>query len=305
MAFGEKNAIGEVRPTNPDHIGSANRKESVRNAYISVVEAFAPLLLSAGVTCKEVQHWTREAVILGAIGAERANGGPLNQSVIAMRLGLQRQVVAPYLDGEITKKRPVDPPTLQLNQILYDWCHDPEYCKGNKPKTLRVASPNPQEKTFSTLAKGSAPGVYAPSLLKELVRVGAVESLSNERVRLVKEGYEPARLRQDEVLEIGLRLRDLTTSLVHNLFHRRHKRVCRTVKGTAIGAGSLNNVREALDRLTGTFELAVTRILTSSRWAQKEGEPRAVVTWNCHSAEVIETEEDSDNGSGRDRHETS
>lgn len=273
-------------------MSATNTKAAVSQAYIRAIEAIAPLLLAAGISSKEAEQLTRHGLVRGAARVEKSAAADTpRKSNIGMKLGLHRNEVTKYLDAKFPPAVAQTVPSLHIDRILYEWHYDPDYLSGGEPKLLELDNPDPAQKTFTTLVRTYAANLYPPTLLKELQRVNAVERLPQGCLRVMARSYEPSSLSEEGVQEIGDRLRDFISSLVHNLLNTDQRRVCRTVQTMEIGQTSLPTVRQALQQVSSAFADQVYQLLTNRKWRRKPHENPVLITWNCHSAEQVLSEE--------------
>jgi uncharacterized protein DUF6502 len=73
--------------------------------------------------------------------------------------------------------------------------------------------------SFSQLVKRYSGDVPARAVLDELLRVGAVERLDDDRIRLLSRAYIPSTSDHDKLDILGADVADLITTIDHNLQH--------------------------------------------------------------------------------------
>jgi hypothetical protein len=162
------------------------------------------------------------AVKIACIGvaAESAKlGNRLNHSRISAATGLTRKEVRALAglveSGKIVAGREVS--KQRTTRVLHGWRTDPEFLdrRGN-PLQLIIRGPG---LTFHTLVRRYGGDVTPMSVLKELVRSGAVSRAAGGRVAVRKTSPRVRGFGSDVVAEISARIRDLGTTLVDNVEH--------------------------------------------------------------------------------------
>ena len=168
------------------------------------------LLIAAKVACIEEAAKTAQL------------GNRLNHSRIAAATGLTRKDVR-MLSGllksgtivaqhEVAKQR--------TTRVLHGWCTDPEYLdrRGN-PVRLPINGPR---LSFHALVRRYGGDVTPVSVLKELLRSGAVSRSEGGRLAVRKQIPRVRGFGADVVAEFAARLRDLGGTLVDNIEDSKH-----------------------------------------------------------------------------------
>jgi hypothetical protein len=256
-------------------------------ALIAMAESIAPLLIAEGVSCPDAERVLRSVCIHEAARAELVKGNRPNASRLALLTGVDRHVVATYL--QIAPKG--DPSRLEtrrhrLNRVLSEWHSDPQYSDGGRPRALEVRAETERSKTFWSLSKTYAKDAYPPLILRELLKVGAVEQLRDGRVRPRARTYKAMELNASEVNQIGDRVRDLTRTMLNNMSPEGTPRVCETVESVDIDEEQVPMVRRALAERSEAMVSSMKQLLESPRWRRGAGSGRKVrVSWSCFAAE--------------------
>jgi len=100
-------------------------------------------------------------------------------------------------------------------RVIAGWVRDVEFtdAAGN-PLALSQAG---AKASFSLLVKRYSGDVPARAVLDELLRVGAVERLDDDRIRLLSRAYVPRTSDLDKLDILGADVADLITTIDHNL----------------------------------------------------------------------------------------
>jgi len=166
----------------------SHRKRGYRNeAVISALEAlFRPLarvLVEQGVSSPEAESLLRSVCVHQVAAAQAAHGKRTNASRIAFVTGLHRKEVSRILRHPPRVNPAVEARCDRANRVLDGWYTDRAFVHNNRPLVLPVKAANHTGPSFWTLASRYAPDVYPGLVLRELSRVGALQTLRDGRVR--------------------------------------------------------------------------------------------------------------------------
>jgi hypothetical protein len=100
-------------------------------------------------------------------------------------------------------------------RVIAGWVRDKEFTDAaSEPLALNQAG---AKASFSLLVKRYSGDVPARAVLDELLRVGAVERLDDDRIRLLSRAYVPRTSDLDKLDILGADVADLITTIDHNL----------------------------------------------------------------------------------------
>jgi len=100
-------------------------------------------------------------------------------------------------------------------RVIAGWVRDAEFTDASgAPLTLSQAGAN---SSFGLLVKRYSGDVPARAVLDELLRVGAVERLDDDSIRLLSRAYIPRTSDLDKLDILGADVADLITTIDHNL----------------------------------------------------------------------------------------
>jgi hypothetical protein len=100
-------------------------------------------------------------------------------------------------------------------RVIAGWVRDKDFMNAaGDPAELSQAGANA---SFSLLVKRYSGDVPARAVLDELLRVGAVERLDDDRIRLLSRAYIPRTSDLDKLDILGTDVADLITTVDHNL----------------------------------------------------------------------------------------
>jgi hypothetical protein len=154
----------------------------------------------------------------------------------------------------------------RANRILSGWHTDPDYTDAEgQPKDLDIKSKKRNAECFWSLVNRYAPGVWPRLVLNEFIRIGAVQELPNQRLKVRMRSYDVVGLQAGAIDELGRRARDLLETLVHNLINPDHSRICATALALDVDPKWLPLLRNMLERRTRAFLAAADEDLNSQK----------------------------------------
>jgi hypothetical protein len=243
------------------------RKNAVARAAMAAFAPLANLFVKLGVSSPEAESLLRSVLVHGAYQRERALGQEsVSLSRIALLTGVHRNEVK-----RILSTPPGIDPGREVrrhrgNRILAAWHSDPDYTNPDgQPKVLDLKAARRREVSFSALVKRYSPGVWPRLILDELLRVGAVEEVSEGRLKVKMNSYGVAGFEAEAIEDLGHRARDLLETLVHNLLNPSAARVCETVLTLDADSRFLPVLRNSIQRRSQAFLSGLGEELNSPR----------------------------------------
>ena len=186
------------------------------SALARALAPIAKLCMKSGMGAGELQIAAKIACI--RVAAESAKlGNRLNHSRISAATGLTRKEVrtlsALVNSGTVTAGREVA--KQRTVRVLHGWRTDPAYLNSRgQPLQLAIRGPG---LNFHALVRRYGGDVTPISVLKELVRSGAVSRQATGLVTVSKNTPRAKGFGSEVVSEISARLRDLGATLVDNI----------------------------------------------------------------------------------------
>jgi hypothetical protein len=259
------------------------RKGAVARAAMAAFAPLGNLFVELGISCPEAESLLRSVLVHGAHERERKSAEQtVSLSRIALLTGVHRNEVK-----RILSTPPGIDPGREVrrhrgNRILAAWYADPDYTNTDgEPKVLELKATRRRAVSFSSLVKRYAPGVWPRLILDELLRVGAVEEISEERLKVKMQSYGVAGLEIEAIEDLGHRARDLLQTLVHNLQNPKTPRMCETRLTLDADPKWLAVLRATMQRSTQAFLVGIDETLNNprtSRAVRSEGSTRIGVT---------------------------
>jgi hypothetical protein len=178
-----------------------------------LLEPLILVLLKSGLTWKEFAAIAKTKFVEVATREFGIRGRPTNVSRVSILTGLDRREVHRLRRGPPAPAEPgfMSKPT----QVLDGWHNDPAFLKANgKPRDLAIDRDGNE---FAALVGRYAPGIPVVAMIKELTAAGAIEETKSGRLRVLERSFIPRRFSDNQINLWGSALRDLGTTLQHNV----------------------------------------------------------------------------------------
>lgn len=227
-------------------------------------EAFEPLIdlcLSLGITSPELEALLRSAFVQRAFVKlprhPRTDRGP-SDSRVSLATGVHRTEVgkirsargAAGVKSTMARKQQL---YSRSARILHGWTTDPRFLtSGGVPLDLPLER-NRERRSFEDLVEKYAPGNHPGSALKELRRRGTVDLLEDDIVRFRSAATRTDGLTKSNVATAARRMRQLGTTLVHNLQNPKQRRLYAETAPMKLKAQELAVIRAVLERRAKSF----------------------------------------------------
>lgn len=187
----------------------------ILDALGRLLEPIVLLLLKSGITWREFADLAKLRFVQVATNEFGIRGRPTNASRVAILTGIDRREVRKVRLATVGQPA-LDPGFMSKpTQVLDGWFHDPTFrTPGGKPRDLQVSE---GDDSFAALVRCYAPGIPHVAMIKELRSVGAIEELSDGRLRALKRNYIPREFSDNQIRLWGSVLQDLGTTFEHNI----------------------------------------------------------------------------------------
>jgi hypothetical protein len=203
------------KTTAPDKLRSNDPlKEATITALKRVVGPLVDLMFDTGVTVHEFAHLVRESAVWAAARRVSRESGRDSKSRVAIVTGLPRSEVARILksDDASSSKRAGQHPS---RRILAAWYENPRFLAANgDPAVLPIYG---KRRSFEQLVAMCSRGIPVRAMLDELTQIGAIERLSDQRVKAKSRIPILTGLTGSAIAAIGERAGDLLETLTNNL----------------------------------------------------------------------------------------
>jgi hypothetical protein len=148
-------------------------------------------------------------------------GKKTSVSRVALLSGLTRKEVQRLLDAPAIEDTEAAERYNRAARVVAGWVRDPEFsdAEGN-PKVLSLQEGTGQGNAgFAALARRFSGDIPTRAILDELLRVGVVEKVDDNSVRLKIRAYVPESGDADKLNILGTDVSDLVSTIDHNLQH--------------------------------------------------------------------------------------
>jgi hypothetical protein len=189
----------------------------LERAIVALLQPLARLVLTRGMAFGQFAELAKQAYVEVAKRDFAVPGRKMTVSRVAVLTGLTRKEARRLLEEE----PPADSqnPRRRINRaarVLSAWLQEVEYRDGRGgPASLRFESA--RGPSFSRLVADHGGDVTPRAVLDELLRVGAVKTLKDGRLRPVERAYIPQADEAEKLAILGSDVGDLISSIDHNL----------------------------------------------------------------------------------------
>ncbi|MFC3115115.1 DUF6502 family protein [Cellvibrio fontiphilus] len=193
-------------------------KDTALSACRQLMEPIIGILLRNGVTHKDLALICKQLYVQVATDEFGIRGRDTNLSRVAMLTGIDRKEVARIKEAMQDNQESEQSQQHQdrLTRLLSAWHQDPEFCTPEQqPKALAIDG---EQQSFSQLVRRYGGDFPASALLKELKRVGVVETLADDKVMATKRYFVPDQSDPAALLRAGSVLQDIGNTLHHNIY---------------------------------------------------------------------------------------
>jgi hypothetical protein len=166
----------------PDKSKSIDVRNVAKRALLQLLEPLAGFVLDSGLSAAEFHTILREATVRSAAAKQLQVADRVNISGIAATTGISRADVSRILKMNKESRGSRDDNQRQsTNRILSAWHEDPKFTDlDGRPADLTMYG---RGASFEALARKYGLGIPTRAVLDELVRAGAIELLSDQRIR--------------------------------------------------------------------------------------------------------------------------
>jgi len=198
-------------PASPD---SLDRTAVVQTCRV-LLRPIASLLLKCGMTWREFAEVSKSVFVAVASQDYGLNGRPTNVSRVSILTGVSRKEIARVRALLERESEPLPNKTTDATRVLSGWHQDPEFLTADG--VPRVLPAEGEGASFATLWLRYGSDVPVTSMRKELERAGAITTLPDGTLRAERRYFMPRRFDPEWIMNAGSMLRDLGSSISHNL----------------------------------------------------------------------------------------
>jgi Family of unknown function (DUF6502) len=188
-------------------------REAAVDALKHVVDSLLELMFDSGVTVQQFNYLLRDRAVRVATRRVIKDSGRNSRSRVAIITGLPRSEVTRISASpdSYTKTKLGQHPA---RRVLAAWFDDPQFLTpAGEPATLPIFG---KRRSFDHLVYKYGSGIPVRAMLDELIQLGAVEPVADQRVRPKSRVPISVGLTADALDAIGERCGDLLQTLINN-----------------------------------------------------------------------------------------
>ena len=191
-------------------------KNFLQNACRAVLRPLASMLLKCGMTWKEFSDISKSVFVEAASAEYGIDGRKTNVSRVSILTGISRKEVKRQRDLLESAELPVTRKTNDATRLLSGWHQDGDFVnEDHMPVAISESGPGV---TFEELCNRYGGDISPATMLKELLKTGAVKRRPNGELEVLQRYYQPA-MRDDENLMFAVdRIRDVIATMNNNVF---------------------------------------------------------------------------------------
>jgi hypothetical protein len=203
-------------------------KVSLVKAVIRMLHPLVRILLTHEVAHSEFAEMAKRAYVDVAYKYFSIPKRKQTFSRVSVLTGLSRKEVVRLTNLEKDEPPVTKGPLNRAGRVISGWLRDPDFLdQKNEPKVLTLRG---EVSSFEELVTRYSGDITARAILDELIRVGAVEKLDKNKVKLKHHGYIPDESLSEKLDVLSAHTYDLLTTGLHNLTHDQdHRRFQRQV----------------------------------------------------------------------------
>ena len=185
-------------------------------------------------------------------------------SRVALVTGINRKEIAQVRERIAVVDRPLDVADTAVTHVIGRWMAGLPYTnRDGEPRRLPYEAAGARVASFARLVRELGIDVPVRSVLDELLRVGAVELLSDGDVVLRREVFIPPGGAEGKLTLLGSDPGELFTTIVHNIEAPERPRLQRKVVYDNVGADALPALHAAARELGEDFVRQANTLLAS------------------------------------------
>ena len=198
-------------------VGKGNPQQALLNAIVKILRPLVRILLRHGVPYGAFTDLAKRAYVDVAYQEFGVPGKKQTNSRVATITGLSRKEIQRLLAIEGEDDSDMVVRYNRAARVVYGWVHDESFNSSQaQGALLRLEGDTP---SFAALVKAYSGDVPPRAILDELLRVGVVELVGNDSVRLLSPAYIPRFGEAEKFSLLGRDVAGLISTMDRNI-HR-------------------------------------------------------------------------------------
>ena len=196
---------------------STDSRSYIKSTLRKILSSVVRIMLRNGITYREFCEVSKEVFVEVASKDYGIRGRETNVSRVSVLTGIDRKEVKRVKDLLLDHPQVHQAQQKQdrITRVLTAWHQDTAYLnQAQSPLILPIEG----QDSFTSLAKAYAGDVPIRALLKEMLRVGVVEEVESEKIKVLKREFIPAQSDPEAMLRASSVIHDLGSTLHHNLY---------------------------------------------------------------------------------------
>ncbi len=194
---------------------TTSRNETLFSVVVKILRPLVRILLRNGVPYGTFADLAKHIYVDLATKEFGISGRKQSVSRVSIITGLSRKEVSRVQEIPDPKDTEASERYNRAARVISGWARDSRFSgKTGQPADLPLEGSGA---TFAELVRAFSGDVPSRAILDELLRVGAVESLADGRVRLLTHAYVPRTEEAGKLDILGTDVRDLIRTIDHNL----------------------------------------------------------------------------------------
>ena len=192
-------------------------KKILAAATKKIIRPLVRILLRFDVSYSEFSEFAKQVYIDVAYKHFSIPNRKQTYSRVSVITGIPRKEVVRITELENDEQLISRGPLNRATQVITGWIRDPDFLdETGEPKELALKDESP---SFEQLVEKYSGDITARAILDELIRVGVVEKINKNQVRLLSKGYVPQASEIEKLRMFSQHFTDLLSTGVHNITH--------------------------------------------------------------------------------------
>jgi len=245
-------------------------KTTINRAVVNLLKPIIHLLLRYEIPHPELEELIRRVYVDVAYKDFSIPNRKKTVSRASVITGLSRAEVSRLVAISDEEAPITDKPPNRATKVIGGWLSDNQYLdENNEPAILPLRnSPN----SFENLVTRYSGGITARAILDELTRVGAVEKIGKDRVKLIHRGFVPQGDDAEKIKIILTHAQDLLSTGIHNLTSKESPRFQRQVTYINMPESVVNEFETLSNELSAELLVKLNKWLSDRKDEAHPGE---------------------------------
>jgi hypothetical protein len=189
-------------------------RDAASSALELILDQLLDLMFDVGISVQELNYLVRSRAVHVASRRLAKEGGLTSKSRVAIITGLPRSEVT-KLSKFVNTRRGTRVGQQPARRTLTGWFNDPSFLSANgEPAVLPIFG---KRRSFERLVSKYGAGIPVRAMLDELIQIGAIERLSDQRVSAKTRVPISVGLTPSAIEAIGENCKDLLGTLIQNI----------------------------------------------------------------------------------------